>query len=46
MGLLSMEERTLLAGGQFTIRSEPGAGMEVHAQFPIAVAAVATADES
>jgi PAS domain S-box-containing protein len=46
MGLLSMEERTLLAGGQFTIRSEPGAGMEVHAQFPIAVEAVATADES
>ena len=46
MGLLSMEERTALAGGRFSIRSEPAAGMEVHADFPIAVEAPATADES
>ena len=46
MGLLSMEERTLLAGGRFSIRSEPGKGMEVHADFPLAVEAPATADEA
>jgi two-component system sensor histidine kinase UhpB len=45
MGLLSMEERTALAGGRFSIRSEPAAGMEVHADFPTAVEAPATADE-
>jgi len=38
MGLLSMQERTLLAGGRFSIKSEPGAGLEVYAQFPIAAA--------
>lgn len=33
-GLSSMEERALLAGGQLTIHTRPGAGTEVHAVFP------------
>lgn len=33
-GLVSMQERALLAGGQLTIRTRPGAGTEVHAVFP------------
>ncbi|MBI3915633.1 MAG: PAS domain S-box protein [Betaproteobacteria bacterium] len=45
MGLLSMEERTLLAGGRFLIKSEPGAGMEVHADFPVVVEVLATAEK-
>jgi PAS domain S-box-containing protein len=35
-GLSSMEERVRLVGGQFEIRSSPGAGTEVRACFPVA----------
>ncbi len=35
LGLLSMEERTVLAGGGFELKSKPGRGTEVHAWFPL-----------
>jgi len=35
LGLLSMEERTSLAGGGLEFNSEPGKGTEVHAWFPL-----------
>lgn len=35
LGLLSMEERTSLAGGGLEFTSSPGAGTEVHAWFPL-----------
>jgi PAS domain S-box-containing protein len=35
LGLLSMEERAVLAGGQLQIKSTPGKGTEVHASFPL-----------
>lgn len=35
LGLLSMEERAVLAGGGLDIRSAPGRGTEVHAWFPL-----------
>lgn len=34
LGLLSMEERTALAGGGLEYESKPGQGTEVHAWFP------------
>jgi signal transduction histidine kinase len=34
LGLLSMRERTLLAGGRLEIESAPGQGTTVHASFP------------
>ena len=37
-GLSSMEERVRLVGGQFEIRTSPGAGTEVWARFPTAPA--------
>ena len=35
MGLLSMEERVSIAGGQLTIESVPGQGTTVRARFPL-----------
>jgi signal transduction histidine kinase len=35
LGLLSMEERAVLAGGQLEFNSVPGRGTEVHAWFPL-----------
>jgi PAS domain S-box-containing protein len=35
LGLLSMEERALLAGGELEFISIPGQGTEVHAWFPL-----------
>ena len=35
LGLLGMEERVLLLGGQFTIKSAPGEGTGVRARFPL-----------
>jgi PAS domain S-box-containing protein len=35
LGLLSMEERAALAGGQLEFNSFPGRGSEVHAWFPL-----------
>ena len=35
LGLLSMEERAALAGGQLEFKSAPGQGTEVHAWFPL-----------
>jgi signal transduction histidine kinase len=35
LGLLSMEERTSLAGGGLEFNSAPGKGTEVHAWFPL-----------
>jgi signal transduction histidine kinase len=35
LGLLSMEERTALAGGGLEFKSAPGQGTEVHAWFPL-----------
>lgn len=35
LGLLSMEERAALAGGQLELSSAPGQGAEVHAWFPL-----------
>jgi len=35
LGLLSMEERAVLAGGRFECNSAPGQGAEVHAWFPL-----------
>jgi signal transduction histidine kinase len=35
LGLLSMEERTALAGGGLEFKSAPGEGTEVHAWFPL-----------
>ncbi|HEX4341967.1 MAG TPA: sensor histidine kinase, partial [Verrucomicrobiae bacterium] len=35
LGLLSMEERAALAGGQLKLNSTPGRGTEVHAWFPL-----------
>jgi signal transduction histidine kinase len=34
LGLLGMEERSVLAGGRLTIQSTPGQGTEVRAHFP------------
>lgn len=34
-GLSGMEERVRLVGGQFEIRTSPGAGTEVRARFPV-----------
>ena len=34
-GLLGMQERTQLAGGQLKLDSRPGAGTTVHARFPL-----------
>jgi signal transduction histidine kinase len=33
-GLVSMQERTSLAGGSIDIHSTPGAGTEIRARFP------------
>jgi signal transduction histidine kinase len=38
LGLLGMEERVLLLGGQFGIESAPGQGVEVRARFPLGAA--------
>ena len=35
LGLLSMEERAVLAGGGIEFKSAPGQGTEVHAWFPL-----------
>jgi signal transduction histidine kinase len=35
LGLLSMEERTMLAGGRLQYQAAPGQGTEVHAWFPL-----------
>jgi PAS domain S-box-containing protein len=35
LGLLSMEERAVLAGGRLEFHSVPGRGTEVHAWFPL-----------
>jgi signal transduction histidine kinase len=35
LGLLSMEERSTLAGGGLEYNSSPGRGTEVHAWFPL-----------
>lgn len=35
LGLLSMEERVILAGGQITITSQPGHGTNIQVLFPI-----------
>jgi signal transduction histidine kinase len=35
LGLLSMEERTALAGGGLKLHSAPGQGTEIHAWFPL-----------
>jgi signal transduction histidine kinase len=35
LGLLSMEERAVLAGGQLEFNSVPGQGTKVHAWFPL-----------
>jgi signal transduction histidine kinase len=35
LGVLSMEERVALVGGRFAIRSMPGQGTEVAAEFPL-----------
>jgi PAS domain S-box-containing protein len=35
LGLLSMEERAMLAGGRLEFNSVPGRGTEVHAWFPL-----------
>jgi PAS domain S-box-containing protein len=38
LGILGMEERAVLLGGQLTCRSSPGNGTEVHAWFPLETA--------
>jgi signal transduction histidine kinase len=35
LGLLAMEERATLAGGDLQYHSTPGQGTEVHAWFPL-----------
>ena len=45
MGLLSLQERVRLAGGQLEIKSSPGQGTEIRARFPIPGKEVIT-DES
>jgi two-component system sensor histidine kinase UhpB len=35
MGLLGMQERVALVGGQFELRSAPGSGTEVRARFAV-----------
>ena len=35
IGLLGMQERVTLAGGEMDIRSAPGQGTEIHARFPL-----------
>jgi signal transduction histidine kinase len=35
LGLLGMEERVSLTGGEFEIRSKPGGGTELRARFPV-----------
>ena len=41
LGLVGMEERTRLAGGEFWIRSRPGGGTTVAVRVPLAAAAAA-----
>ena len=41
LGVVGMEERVELVGGQFAIRSSVGNGTEVHASFPAGVPDVA-----
>ncbi|HLN58813.1 MAG TPA: ATP-binding protein, partial [Thermoanaerobaculia bacterium] len=36
LGILGMEERVLLLGGSFEVRSDPSGGTEVSARFPLA----------
>jgi signal transduction histidine kinase len=36
LGLLSMNERTLLLGGELEVNSAPGRGTEIRAWFPLA----------
>ena len=38
LGLLAMEERATLAGGDLQYHSTPGQGTEVHAWFPLKLA--------
>ncbi len=40
IGLVSMRERLRLVGGTFSVRSAPGAGTEILATVPLAVAAI------
>ncbi len=46
LGLLSMEERTVLAGGQLEFNSIPGRGTEVHAWFPLKWHSLLSASET
>ena len=41
LGLVGMEERTRLAGGEFWIRSRPGGGTTVAVQVPLVAVAAA-----
>ena len=41
LGLVGMEERTRLAGGEFRVRARPRGGMSVAARVPLAAAAAA-----
>lgn len=43
LGLISMEERARLAGGELELRTAPGAGTVVIAMFPVDTAAAAVA---
>ncbi len=45
LGLLSMEERATLAGGQLEFISTPGRGAEVNARFPLKWASAVSAHE-
>jgi len=45
LGLVGMEERVTLAGGQFSVTSSRGAGTELSAWFPLNVAASIPTDE-
>ncbi len=38
VGLQGMQERITLMGGQFDIRSSPGSGTLIHAEFPLSIA--------
>ena len=46
LGLLSMEERAVLAGGGLEHTSSPGGGTEVHAWFPLKTSAPITSTRS